>query len=190
MGIFSKKEIKEVIKPIIVDMHPGNPISVEDEKVQQKVDYIHLSDKQLETIKSLNAIMEVKIPEMVENFYGDILKVEVLRDIIDKNSTVERLKGTLTQYLRKMMQAEVSTEYIKGRQKIGQVHDRIKLQPEWFMGAYHILRKHMIPVIIESYRSDHVKMAEALIAVDALTSFDNILMIEEYIKSYNLKCWR
>ncbi len=52
------------------------------------------------------------------------------------------------------------------------------------MGAYHILRKHMIPVIIESYRNNPEKLADALIAVDALTFFDNILMIEEYIKSY------
>ena len=184
MGIFSKKEIKEVVKPLVVDMHPGEPIIVEDEKVQQKVNYIHLSDKQLETIKELNTILELKIPEMVENFYADILKVDVLRNIIDKNSTVEKLKITLTQYLRKMMLANVDTEYIKGRQKIGQVHDRIKLHPEWFMGAYHILRKHMIPVIIESYRNNPEKLADALIAVDALTSFDNILMIEEYIKSY------
>ncbi|MDD4343473.1 MAG: globin-coupled sensor protein [Eubacteriales bacterium] len=184
MGLFSKKEIKEIRKPLVVDMHPGVPITVEDEKVQQKVNYIHLSDKQLQTINDLNLILESQIPEMVENFYADILKVDVLRNIIDKNSTVEKLKGTLTQYLRKMMLANVDTEYIKGRQKIGQVHDKIKLHPEWFMGAYHILRKHMIPVIIEAYRNNPEKLADALIAIDALTSFDNILMIEEYIKSY------
>jgi len=184
MGLFSKKEIKEIRKPLVVDMHPGVPITVEDEKVQQKVNYIHLSDKQLQTINDLNLILESQIPEMVENFYADILKVDVLRNIIDKNSTVEKLKGTLTQYLRKMMLANVDTEYIKGRQKIGQVHDKIKLHPEWFMGAYHILRKHMIPVIIEAYRNNPEKLADALIAIDSLTSFDNILMIEEYIKSY------
>ncbi len=184
MGLFSKKEIKEIRKPLVVDMHPGVPITVEDEKVQQKVNYIHLSDKQLQTINDLNLILESQIPEMVENFYADILKVDVLRNIIDKNSTVEKLKGTLPQYLRKMMLANVDTEYIKGRQKIGQVHDKIKLHPEWFMGAYHILRKHMIPVIIEAYRNNPEKLADALIAIDALTSFDNILMIEEYIKSY------
>ncbi len=115
MGIFLKKEIKEVVKPLVVDMHPGEPIIVEDEKVQQKVNYIHLSDKQLETIKELNTILELKIPKMVENFYADILKVDVLRNIFDKNTTVEKLKGTLTQYLRKMMLANVDTEYIKER---------------------------------------------------------------------------
>ena len=185
MGFFSKKtEPAQQVKSVVLDMHPGTPIVMGEEALQQKVDYIYLSDKQLASIRSLETLIAPQLGKIVDTFYQDIWKVQVLREIIEKHSEVEKLKGTLTQYLKVLLAANVDAGYVRGRQKIGQVHDRVKLHPEWFMGAYHILRKHMIPVIIEAYKNDHQKMGEALIAIDALTSFDNILMVEEYIKSY------
>ncbi len=183
MSFFSRSK---VLPKIAISGFPnsGQIYKVANQDVQQKLNYIKLSNLQSARMKQLHEIVTAKIDPIVSFFYDEIMQVAELRAIVDRHSSIPKLKGTFKEYILQMLNIHIDEQYIQSRQKIGRVHDHVKLRPEWFMGAYHILRKSLIPTIIEEYQHEPQVMAEMIIALDNITTFDNVLMIEEYIKSF------
>jgi len=185
MPLFSKIKKAEKTKIVISnDVENYTIYKVLDKDTQQKINYIKLTNFQTDSLKQLSPIVEARIDSITNAFYDEIMQVVELRAIVDKHSSVAKLKQTFKKYILSLHNSSIDDQYIKSRQTIGQVHDRVKLRPEWFMGAYHILRKTLIPLIVEEYQHEPQIMSDMLIALDNKTTFDNVLMIEEYIKSF------
>lgn len=183
MSFFSKKiEVKRTLR--IDDSIQGHVYKVSNSDVQQKINFIKLTNKQSEILRGLGDIVKDNIDTITSKFYDEIMLVPELRGIVNKNSSVERLKKTFSHYIIVIFNNDVDDSYVRSRQIIGKVHDDINLRPEWFMGAYHILRRTLIPYIMNEHGSDTQKMYEMIVALDNKTTFDNVLMIEEYIKSF------
>lgn len=183
MSFFSKKiEVKRTLR--IDDSIQGHVYKVSNSDVQQKINFIKLTNKQSEILRGLGDIVQDNIDTITSKFYDEIMLVPELRGIVNKNSSVERLKKTFSHYIIVIFNNDVDDSYVRSRQIIGKVHDDINLRPEWFMGAYHILRRTLIPYIMNEHGSDTQKMYEMIVALDNKTTFDNVLMIEEYIKSF------
>lgn len=183
MSFFSKKiEVKRTLR--IDDSIQGHVYKVSNSDVQQKINFIKLTNKQSEILRGLGDIVKDNIDTITSKFYDEIMLVPELRGIVNKNSSVEKLKKTFNHYIIVIFNNDVDDSYVRSRQIIGKVHDDINLRPEWFMGAYHILRRTLIPYIMNEHGSDTQKMYEMIVALDNKTTFDNVLMIEEYIKSF------
>lgn len=183
MSFSSKKiEVKRTLR--IDDSIQGHVYKVSNSDVQQKINFIKLTNKQSEILRGLGDIVKDNIDTITSKFYDEIMLVPELRGIVNKNSSVEKLKKTFNHYIIVIFNNDVDDSYVRSRQIIGKVHDDINLRPEWFMGAYHILRRTLIPYIMNEHGSDTQKMYEMIVALDNKTTFDNVLMIEEYIKSF------
>lgn len=183
MSIFSRSKQNErlVVRKF---EGKGSVYRIADEKVQSKLNYIHLSSFQKEQLQQLHSVVDGQIDQIIGTFYDEIMQVAELRKIVEKYSSVAKLKQTFNTYLKGLLKDSIDERYIKSRKVIGQVHDKIGLHPEWFMGAYHILRRSLIPIIVEEYQHDPQQLSDMIIALDSVTTFDNVLMIEEYIRSF------
>ncbi|OEH84750.1 hypothetical protein BHU72_07915 [Desulfuribacillus stibiiarsenatis] len=184
MPFFSKKQQPKAKIKIVNFPTTGTLYRISDQTVQTKISFMKLSNLQTEKMGNMKALLNVHADYIVNAFYDEILQVPELKQIIQKNSNVDKLRKTFKWYLNSIAEDSINDKYVKERQKVGQVHDHVNLKPEWFMGAYHILRKNIIPLIVDEYQHDPQTLSDSIIALDNITSFDNILMIEEYIKSF------
>lgn len=92
--------------------------------LEESVKLLQLDDSQLALLKEFKPILERDVDEIIQQFYAHITKVPKLRGIIDQFSTLERLAVTLKKYLLSIFPDKIDEEYIMGRVKIGNVHNR------------------------------------------------------------------
>jgi signal transduction histidine kinase len=72
--------------------------------------------------------------------------------------------------------------YEEGRRRIGQVHARLGLTPEWYFGAYALYLSLLEPLVFEKFRTHPAKYVAVRIALTKVMFLDIQLALEAYIE--------
>ncbi len=151
--------------------------------VGNQIRFVGLSEEDIMNLAEIRPIMERNAAQIVDAFYGKLQDMPNLLTIINKHSTVEKLGKTLTQYLLDMVSGRIDENYVIRRKVIGNVHNRIGLFPEWYIGAYTLIQNEMLHVLTRELDTWEEVM-KYYISFQRLCSFDMQIGIETYIESY------
>ncbi|NBJ71324.1 MULTISPECIES: globin-coupled sensor protein [Clostridia] len=154
-------------------------INIHDASVLQKMDMTHLTETDLMRLKSLQPLIVKNMDLLVDSFYSTILQFNHLRRIIEKYSTIDRLRLTLKQYVNDLFKAEINPAYLEKRFAIAKTHYRIGLQPAWYMGAYQNLHNTIIHLIYGEMK-DTGEFHATLVSVNKIMSFEQQIVLEAY----------
>lgn len=167
---------KELVK------QTGNDINTLNERVLEKLALLQINQETLQYIQEVKPLLLPYSKELAKKFYDRITSIEHLSNIINKYSSVERLKVTLVKYIEQFLQGIIDDEYINTRKKIGEVHSRINLTVDYFISAHQILLQEMITILKENNRFKKEKMLNAISAIQKVGVFDQQLIADVYME--------
>lgn len=147
------------------------------------VEYVGLTPEDIQRLYDAKPIFEKHLSRIVDIFYANLNKIDHLNKIIEKHSEISRLKKTLSNYILDMVSGEIGKDYIIRRKIIGNVHNRIKLSPEWYLGAYTIIQNEVISILNQEI-ADKFEAQDVFHSFQKLCSFDMQITITTYIESY------
>ena len=108
-----------------------------------------LEEQDIIILKKLKPLIEENVLEIVNHFYANLAIIPQLTNIIQKHSTIDKLKQTLARYILDIVSGDIGENYIMHRKMIGKVHNQIGLFPEWYIGAYTIIQNEMLKLLIQ-----------------------------------------
>ncbi|GAB2723725.1 protoglobin domain-containing protein [Paenibacillus thermoaerophilus] len=111
-------------------------ISLTDAKRKKQLQYIGLSETDLALLKSHEADFKQIVRQLVDELYDRLMKEPELAEIINRYSTLERLKQTQEWYFLSLASGVIDDEYIAKRLYVGKVHSKIGLTTDWYLGTY------------------------------------------------------
>ncbi|MEI5907539.1 globin-coupled sensor protein [Bacillus spongiae] len=173
-NIFRKS--KNATKLILTD---NVKIEIKDEQLLMQLKLISLSESDLQYSLALKPIVEKNIDSIVTRFYQNLQLEDTLTNIITEHSSVEALKKSLTTHIVEMFSGVIDENYVRARHKIAYVHQKIGLQPKWYMCAFQDLLMS-ITTLIEQHIDDKQEFANALIAVTKLINLEQQIVLETY----------
>lgn len=148
---------------------------------QAQIRMIELSEQDLKLLKKLKPLVAEHIEDITSAFYRTVLGVDKLKEIIERHSTVERLRQTLKEHLLEMFNGTIDESFIQKRMTIAKVHERIGLEPKWYMGAFQNLQS----AFLEKVSEHSVSKEEALLLGKVITKLLNLeqqLVLDAYEK--------
>lgn len=187
LRFFRKEENANLLKENLetstnkIDHHGFQKLLKSNQGTQIK--FVGLSEEDIQLLAELRPIMERNAPKIVRVFYDKLQEMPNLMGIINKHSTIDKLAKTLEQYLLDMVTGKIDEQYVIRRKVIGNVHNRIGLFPEWYIGAYTIFQNEMLDVLTKELNTWEEVMKYYL-PFQRLCSFDMQIGIETYIESY------
>jgi len=105
---------------------------------QKQLDYIGLTAGDLQVLAGHRPVFEKVVEEVVDHFYCHLGKYPNLVELMERFSSMERLKQTQRMYWLSMADGVVDDAYIDQRIAIGQVHSRIGLSTDYYLGTYMV----------------------------------------------------
>lgn len=102
----------------------------------QQLQLIDLTVEDLQVVRLIRHDVAEWMPQMVDAFYAELVRVPELKQLIEQHSTLERLKGTLAQHILQMFDGQVTPDYINVRKRIADRHVRIGLHNKWYIAAF------------------------------------------------------
>ncbi|WNB91481.1 globin-coupled sensor protein [Bacillus sp. NEB1478] len=140
---------------------------------------ISMTKEDLVIIKSLQPLIKENIEQIVSQFYKNIEYVPGLLEIIQKHSSVERLKVTLMRHIHEMFSGVIDMKFIEQRRVIAHIHFRIGLQPKWYICSFQDMLLSMLSIFDDRIR-DKEEYQRAVKAVTKILNFEQQLVLEAF----------
>lgn len=154
-------------------------IGISNAEIKKQMEMISLDTNNLKLIKALQPIVKENIHAIIDSFYDRMLTIEELKQIVEKYTTVDRLKTTLRDYLIEMFNGTINDAFIESRKKVAKVHYDINLTPKWYMAALHNLQISVTNLIFENI-GGRESIRQFVHAVSILLNFEMQLVLKEY----------
>ncbi|MCY8756715.1 globin-coupled sensor protein [Bacillus haynesii] len=139
---------------------------------------VDLTDEDLWVLSRLKPLVTEHIETIVTRFYQNLEHENSLMEIIHDNSSVDRLKKTLTIHIQEMFSGVIDEAFLEKRIRIAHVHLRIGLLPKWYLGAFQDLLLSML-TIFENALSDE-EYRRSVKAVTKILNIEQQIVLEAF----------
>ncbi|WP_168120157.1 globin-coupled sensor protein [Paenibacillus sp. HB172176] len=143
----------------------------------KQLKYIGLQDEDLIFLKEQRKHFEAITDIVVDRLYENVNHQPELAAIIQKHSTIERLKETQRWYFMTMTDGVIDTEFIEKRLYIGKLHSKIGLTSNWYLGTYMLYLDIATQQLQEVAPANWMKI---VLALSKMFNFDSQLVLEAY----------
>ncbi|NJD18528.1 MAG: hypothetical protein FIA95_04505, partial [Gemmatimonadetes bacterium] len=157
-------------------------ITVSDPVVLDRIRFLGVTEDDLSQIARWRRVTEGTLDALVDRFYAKILGHPVTRPVLERFSSVERQRPLLSAFVRSLMSGALDDRYVGYRIRVGEAHDRIRLDMAWYIAMYEVLRAHLEEAV-EAAGATSDEMNRFRIALARVIQLDIALTVEALAQS-------
>lgn len=151
----------------------------------QRLAFIEFDARDVELLHDLEDLFRARLDEITERFYQHLLAFEETRKVFKDEAMIRRLVEAQKTYLMQMVQGPYDAVYFERRWRIGYIHNAIRVEPHWFIGAFQLYHRILYPIILERYKGDAQAMVEHILALDKIMNLDMQLGVQSCYIHYD-----
>lgn len=127
------------------------------------------------------ALLRPYFKGLVADFYAEIERHPAARKVITGgDAQIERLKGTLVQWLDDFFSGQYKADYVMRRWRVGLRHVEIGLDQVFTNAALSRLRNGLLVALEEAWRGDDAELHELRLAINKLLDLDLAIIEDAY----------
>ena len=158
-------------------MQSTNPSS-STEALAERLRFMQVDDATRSTLREFWQIVQPALPGILDAFYGHVTGVPHLARLVGND--VPRLKSAQGGHWQRLFEARFDDAYFNGVRTIGKVHNKIGLEPRWYIGAYALVLRRLTEVAAKAYRRKPDQFAAAVSATTTAVLLDMDIAISVY----------
>jgi len=155
------------------------------EDTAQRLAFVGLGEEERSYLTALRPLLERHADALVGAFYRHLLSFERTRELLRDPQVKERLFDKQREYLLSLGSASYEEEFLAERVAIGETHERIGLEPRWYLGAYAIYFSLLAPAVVETFRTEPHRAERTLSALVKQLLLDAQLAMEAYMARHD-----
>ncbi|MGN4127569.1 protoglobin domain-containing protein [Lysinibacillus sphaericus] len=145
----------------------------------KQIEMLNLTKQDLQYLKAFKPFVEDNINHIVDRFYDMIVTERSLVDIINRHSSVEKLKITLRRHIIEMFNGCIDEEFYKRRINIAKVHVHIGLRTQWYICAFQDLSISFTD-LVEKHVEHPMDQFNTIRAISKISNFEQQLVLESF----------
>lgn len=123
-------------------------------------------------------VVEPELSTILDAFYKHVGAVPSLAKMV--GDQIPRLKAAQKAHWERLFSGRFDDAYVNGVRTIGMTHNRIGLEPRWYIGGYNLVLTRLIQLAIRTYRFSPKKLAAVAAAVNSAVMLDMDFAISVY----------
>jgi chromosome segregation ATPase len=122
--------------------------------------------------------VEPVLPALLDDFYRHVTQIPELAKML--GTDVARLKQMQGAHWGKLLSGRFDDAYFASVRTIGLVHERIGLEPRWYIGGYNFVLGRLTALAVKAHRWSPTKAATLVAAVNGAVLLDMDIAISVY----------
>jgi methyl-accepting chemotaxis protein len=131
-----------------------------------------------ELLREFWKVVEPALPQLLEGFYQHVTREPQLARLIGND--IPRLKRAQGSHWGRLFNGRFDHEYMEGVRAIGLVHNKIGLEPRWYIGGYNFVLSQLAALAVRQYRWKSGHLAAVLTALNCAVMLDMDIAISVY----------
>lgn len=143
----------------------------------------------LKALVRLRALLKPHIKEMVSIWFDRQASDPSTRDLVLYAKKRGHLGPGMVKHLNLMMSGRFGKAYFESRLRVGFIHERVGVEPSWYMGAW----RTMATVIRKVLLKENVPAEEAVVLLEAMervVQLDQVLALDAYFYAKRSELWK
>jgi len=158
-------------------------IGLDHEEIAQREAFLEITPVDIALLRQVHERLELESYSFVDVFYTHLLSFPQLRTLLPDAATIDRLRASQSAYFSQLTQGDYGPEYVKNRLRVGLVHQRIGLEPKWYLGAYRKYLSDLMPVLWRTLADEPEKIMPTYDALLKIVSLDMGLALDTYFQA-------
>ncbi|MBV5269166.1 MAG: globin-coupled sensor protein, partial [Afipia sp.] len=159
-----------------VTTEAGSITGAQDREIRMR--FMRIDDRTGELLREFWTAVEPALPEVLEGFYQHITGVPQLARMV--GSDIPRLKSAQGSHWKRLFNGRFDDEYMQGVRTIGLIHNKIGLEPRWYIGGYNFVLSRLAVIAVDKYHWKQKRLAAVLTAVNCAVMLDMDIAISVY----------
>ncbi len=156
-------------------------IGIDAQEIARRKAFLEFDETDVRLLEALHKRLRSVERRFVDEFYAHLLRFDETRRFIPDAESLERLKRTQAAYFESLTAGDYGPGYILGRLRVGVAHQRIGLEPKWYIGAYSKYLAGLLPELWRLLGDDPDKFLATCRALQKIVLLDMGLAIDTYI---------
>jgi len=153
--------------------------------------YVGWTDADAERIVAAAPLLEPCLHDLVDDFYAEIERHPDARKVITGGQAqIDRLKGTLIQWIRDLLTGKYDAGYVARRWRVGWRHVEIGLEQVYTNVALSRLRTGLVHSLHEGWRGEPLALKETVRALNKILDLDLAIIEDAYQAEYAARLQR
>ncbi len=154
-------------------------------RYQELQSYVGWTEEDARRVQALAPLLEPHFAALIDDFYAEIDRHPGARKVITGGQEqIERLKGTLREWLRDLVTGPYDAAYALRRWKVGRRHVDIGLDQVFTNVALSRLRRGLMTTLDQAWTGDHAEHLAARRALNTLLDLDLAKIEDAYQAAY------
>jgi rsbT co-antagonist protein RsbR len=159
-------------------------LKLDEDERKSRLAFFELTEEDLSRLTTLKPFAERWTHEITEGLYELIMGQPESKSFFPDEATLAHVKRMQNTYFLRLFSGEFDLNYVRDRLRVGAAHERIGMPPKLYLGAYRRYLALIHARLLDHFRGNEVKAAEALSSIQKIIFFDMALAIDTYIAAY------
>jgi len=172
-------------------MKPAHPLqppgiasqSFDANDIAERKAFLEFTPQDAARLADLHAGLKPVGDAFTAAFYDHLLSFEPLRGLLPDTQALDQLKRAQSEYFHQLTAGDYGDGYVDNRLRVGQVHQRIGLEPKWYIGAYRKYLSDLMPLLWRQCEGDSARFLATYDSLLKIVLFDIGLALDSYFEA-------
>lgn len=160
--------------------HPDQ-VDVDMDEVQRRKEFLEFRDADVEALRDLRELARKYGDPVIDDFYRHILEFHETKRFFEDPARLERVKRLQKEYFLRLTEGEYGRDYVANRLRIGAVHERVGLAPQWYLGMYSFYLRAVVTRLLGAFPTEPGRAVASFLSLLKLVFLDIGLAVDTYI---------
>ncbi len=162
-------------------------MSSESLQTEDRLSFFVIDEMTAAQVREFKPVVERNLPAILDVFYAQVMTVPQLAQMFVSEARVAHARAAQSRHWLKLFSGTFDPDYFESIQNIGRVHNRLGLEPRWYIGGYATalgeLHRLAVRHCLKGWRASAAtdKAAGLIQAIDKVVMLDMELAISVYL---------
>lgn len=166
---------------------PYEGTDITPQEVNKRRDFLEFTDTDIQKLAEIREFSKENVTAIVEEFYTHLLSYPETRAFFGDPKVLSRVKKAQIEHFLQLTAGNYGDEYVKGRLRLGRVHQNIGLKFDTYLGGYRRYLESFARRLFESMKKEPEKALDSYMSMLKLVFLDIGLSMDCYLRTIRLQ---
>ncbi|MEW6762795.1 MAG: EAL domain-containing protein [Pseudomonadota bacterium] len=154
-------------------------IGLDSDEVEARKAFLELGEADVAALRDIHELLDMQRDAFSDRFYAHLLVFPQLNTLLGAGAET-RLRHVQASYFSSLTNGDYGQDYIRERLRVGVTHQRIGLDPKWYIGAYRKYLSELHDILWRRLHGQPERFRAAVEAILKIVCFDMGLALDTY----------
>ena len=150
--------------------------------LDERLRFLDMTPEARAALQAFASVAQARVPAILAHFYDHLAKFPETAKLFESPAQMNRAKGAQGTHWQALFEAKFDAAFEGRARRIGKAHERIGLEPRWYIGGYALVLSDLMQAAIAQYRWHPKKLHACLDGIVKALFLDMDLAVSIYIE--------